>query len=161
MLGAKTRVFELNRLACRGCQGCYSCKKETNNCIVRDGLTDVLSAVSEADVVVLASPVYFGDVTSQLKMFIDRCFSYLKPDYAVNPRPSRLSPKKLVFVLTQGQPSEKMFDDIYPRFSGFLKWLGFTHINLIRACGVGPGIGDAPPEHFLKEAEETARKLMA
>ncbi|MBE0558666.1 MAG: flavodoxin family protein [Proteobacteria bacterium] len=159
-LGAETRAFELNRLTFRGCQGCYACKKGLDRCVLKDDLTEVLSAVSEADAVILASPVYFGDVTAQLKGFIDRSFSYLKPDYVTNPAPSRLGPKKLVFVLTQGHPDEKLFADIYPRFSGFLQWLGFSDSRLIRACGIGPGMVDAVPEHVLKQAEDTARGLM-
>ena len=160
-LGAKTRVFELNKLSCRGCQGCYACKKHSEVCVIKDDLTDVLSAVTDADIVVLSSPVYFGDVTAQLKMFIDRGFSYLKPDSAGNPQPSRLSPKILVLVLTQGHPDEKSFDDIYPRYSAIMQWFGFTDSYLIRACGIGPGGVDATPEHIFKQAEETARKLLA
>ena len=159
MLGAGTRTFELNRMSCRGCQGCYACKKGFDACVVKDDLAEALSAVRDADAVVLASPVYFGDVSAQLKTFIDRSFSYLKPDYITNPQPSRLSPKKLVFVLTQGHPDEKLFGDIYPRFSGFLKWLGFTDSRLIRACGIGPGTGHGVPERVMELAEETAREL--
>jgi len=158
-LGSRTRTFELNRLSYRGCQGCYSCKKELDRCVLRDDLAEVLEAVAAADGVVHASPVYFGDVTAQMKGFIDRTFSYLKPDYVVNPKPSRLSPKKLVFVLTQGHPDEKMFGDVYPRFAGFLQWLGFAESRLVRVCGVGPGMGDRAPDTAMKEAEEAARFL--
>lgn len=158
-LGAQTRTFELNRLSYRGCQGCYSCKKELDRCILQDDLSEVLDAVAGADGVVLASPVYFGDVTAQLKGFIDRAFSYLKPDYITNPKPSRLSPKKLVFVLVQGHPDEKLFGDIYPRLSGFLQWLGFAEGRLVRTCGIGPGMADTVPETVMKEAEEAARFL--
>lgn len=158
-LGAQTRTFELNRLTYRGCQGCYSCKRVLDRCVLKDDMAEVLEAVAGADGVVLASPVYFGDVTAQLKGFIDRSFSYLKPDYVTNPRPSRLSPKKLVFVLTQGHPDEKLFGDIYPRFSGFLQWLGFTESRLVRACGIGPGMGEKVPDAVMEEAEEAARML--
>jgi hypothetical protein len=72
-----------------------------------------------------------------------------------------LYPKKLVFVLAQGHPDEKLFEDVFPRYSGFLKWLGFSDCRLIRACGIGPGIGDAVHGRTMKEAEETARALMA
>jgi len=160
-LGANTRAFELNKLSCRGCQGCYACKKELDKCIVKDDLAVVLSAVREADVVVLASPIYFGEITAQLKTFIDRAFSYLKPDYITNPQPSRLSQKKLLFVLSQGHPDENLFSDVYPRYSEFLKWMGFSDIKLIRACGIGPGIGDAVPENIMKKADEVARNLLA
>lgn len=160
-LGAETRIFQLNRLNYKGCQGCYACKKGLDRCVLNDDLAEVLTAVQEADVVVLASPVYYGDVTAQLKGFIDRSYSYLKPDYLTNPQPSRLTPKKLVFVLTQGNPDESLFADIFPRYDGFLKWMGFTDTRLIRACGIGPASVDAVPEHILQQAEAAAREIVA
>lgn len=160
-LGAETQTYELNRLAYRGCQGCYACKKTADRCVLQDDLTEVLAAVREANVVVLASPVYYGDVTAQLKGFIDRCYSYLRPDYLTNPQPSRLSPKKLVMVLTQGHPDEGLFADIYPRYDFFMKWMGFGESRLIRACGIGAVTADTVPDRFLRQAEETARSLMA
>jgi multimeric flavodoxin WrbA len=161
-LGAQTSVFELNRLNYRGCQGCYACKKKLDRCILEDDLTAVLEAVAEADTVVLATPVYYGDISGQLKCFIDRTFSYLVADYVTNPNPSRLAPgKKLVFILTQGNPDLKLFDDIYPRFDKFLKWYGFAESHLIRACGIGPASVDRVPEKYLEQADELAQKLLA
>lgn len=160
-LGAEVSEYELNRLAYRGCQGCYACKTKLDRCVLSDDLTEVLAAVSEADLVLLATPVYYGEITSQLKGFVDRTFSYLLPDYRTSPQPSRLSPKKLVFVLTQGHPDEAMFADIFPRYETFLKWMGFGETHLIRACGVGPNSLDTVPEHILRLAEETARRLTA
>jgi putative NADPH-quinone reductase len=161
-LGATTRTFELNRLTCRGCQGCqgcYACKKGLDHCVLNDDLTEVLDAVANSDLVVLATPVYYGDITAQLKGFIDRTFSYLKPDYLTNPTPSRLSPKRLVFILTQGHPDPTFFADIFPRYEGFLKWQGFTETRLVRACGYGPSSVDKVPDSILQEAEAAAREM--
>jgi len=160
-LGAETRAFELNRLNYRGCQGCYACKKKLDRCILEDDLTTVLAAVAEADTVVLATPVYYGDISGQLKCFMDRTFSYLAPDYITNPNPCRLPPgKKLVLIITQGQPDEGLFADIYPRYDKFLKWYGFAESHLIRACGVGPATIDKVREKYLTQAEELAQKIM-
>jgi multimeric flavodoxin WrbA len=159
-LGAQTRVFELNGLTYRGCQGCYTCKKSLDRCVLNDDLTEVLAVVQEADLLVLASPIYFGDITAQLKGFIDRSFSYLKPDYVTNPQASRLGAKKLVFVLTQGNPDEANFSGVFPRYDGILKWMGVTESHLIRVCGIGPVSVDAVPEKFLLQAEEMARALV-
>lgn len=159
-LGAETCTYELNRLTYRGCQGCYACKSTHDRCVVSDDLSEVLAAVSDADILLLASPVYYGEISSQLKGFIDRTFSYLVPDYRTNSQPSRLAPKKLIFVLTQGHPDETMFADIFPRYEGFLKWLGFSDAKLIRACGIGPGSIDAVPERMLRLAEEAAAAVM-
>lgn len=160
-LGAETRTFELNRLNYRGCQGCYACKQSLDHCVLNDDLSEVLNAVKEADLVVLASPVYYGDVTAQLKGFIDRSYSYLKPDYLSNPQPSRLSPKKLVFALVQGHPDQTYFADIFPRYEVFLKWMGFSETRLIRVCGIGPASIDEVPESVLNQAGEMAREMLA
>lgn len=160
-LGAETRTFELNRLNYRGCQACYACKKGRKDCVLNDDLTEVLAAVQDADAVVLATPVYYGDITAQLKGFVDRTYSYLVPDYLSNPQPSRLSPKKLIFVQTQGHPDEALFADVYPRYEQFLKWMGFNEITLIRACGIGPGSVDAVPEQVLQQAAEAAHRMVS
>ena len=66
-LGARTRSFTLNGLSYRGCQACFACKTGADHCVINDDLAPVLDAIRDADVVVLATPVYFGDVTGQFK----------------------------------------------------------------------------------------------
>jgi len=84
------------------------------------------------------------------------------PNYLTAPQPSRLTPKKLVFVLTQGHPDEALFADVFPRYEQFLKWMGFNEITLVRACGIGPSNGnDKAPETALQQAEAEARQLVA
>jgi multimeric flavodoxin WrbA len=100
-------------------------------------------------------------VTAQLKGFIDRTYSYLKPDYLSNPQPSRLGPKKFVMILTQGHPDTSLFADIFPRYEGFFKWMGFVDSRLIRACGIGPATVDSVPAQVLQEAEAAAQALVA
>lgn len=160
-LGATARSFNLNALAYRGCQGCYACKGRLERCTLRDDLTEVLEAVREADVVVLATPVYNGDVTAQLKGFIDRTFSFLVPDFIASRNPSRLPPgKALVFIQTQGAPDESQYADIFPRYEAFLKWAGFADCQVIRACGVGRGGDTAIGEELLIRADEAAHRLL-
>lgn len=160
--GAMVQTFALNKLNYRGCQGCLACKKEAEACVLTDGLTPVLRAVSTCDALVLATPVYFGEVTSQLKAFIDRSFSYLKPGYPHLPRGerSRLAPgKALAFVIAQGHPKEDLFTDIFPRYAYFYNWLGFTESRLLRACAVYHlGDAQARPE-VLEEARSLGREL--
>jgi multimeric flavodoxin WrbA len=160
-LGGEIRKFELNRLTYQGCQGCYACKETLDHCILTDDLAAVLEAVQEADLVVLATPVYYGDVTAQLKGFIDRTFSYHLPDSGTNSSTSRLpTGKKLVFIQTQGHPDAGRFADIFLRYDSFLRWEGFAQSHLIRACGVGPTTRAEALEPYLGQAEELARKLM-
>ena len=160
-LGAETQIFALNKLTFKGCQGCYGCKGRSETCVVKDGLAPVLEGLSQADIWVVSSPTYFGQISGQLKCCLDRWFSFLKPDYMTNPQPSRLAPgKKAVWCLSQAGPPES-FSDIFPLYSGFMKWFGFTDIRLVRAtnCG-GGGAEDVNPAH-LKEAAALAKEWLA
>jgi multimeric flavodoxin WrbA/putative sterol carrier protein len=57
------------------CTGCATCL-ETGACWVRDDYNPVVRSVLEADAVILASPVYFFNVTAQMKTFLDRSLGY-------------------------------------------------------------------------------------
>ncbi len=133
-LGAKTLSFSLNDLSTRGCQACEACKTDLEGCVLQDDLGDVLEAVFHADLIVFASPVYYGDVSAQLKTFIDRTYSYLRPRYIALEQPSRLPKRKpLVFILTQGHRDPSNFDDILPRYSKLFYWTGFADVHPVRA----------------------------
>lgn len=160
-LGAETRSFALNTLSYRGCQACRACKKHSEFCILKDDLSEVLQAVREADVIVLASPVYYGDVTGQMKLFIDRTYCFLTPDYITNPNRSRLLPgKTMVFALTQGMADESGFADVFPRYSEMMKFNGIEHVHLIRACGLSKRDDVLQRQDVLKQAEDLANQMM-
>lgn len=159
-MGAETQYYYLNELDFKGCQGCLSCKTETDHCVVEDDLKDVLEAVKRADILVLASPVYFGTVTGQAKCYIDRTFSFVKPDFMTNPHPSRLSAgKKAVFITTQGAP-EDAFGEIHESYRDYFKRYGFAESYHIRGCSVRE-IGDAEArEDLMESADSTAERMM-
>lgn len=160
-LGAQNQTFVLNKLVFSGCQACMVCKTKLDYCVLKDDLTKILDAVQDADALVLASPVYFADISAQMKMFIDRTYSYYVPDFMTNPKPSRLSSgKKMVFIMTQGEPDETMYKDIYPKYDFFFQVLGFKNTELIRACGVDELKDIQQREEILTLAEQTAHKIM-
>jgi multimeric flavodoxin WrbA len=161
-LGAEVTTFALNQLKYRGCQACMTCKTKLEKCVLEDDLAEVLDAIHDADVVVLATPIYFSEISSQLKAFIDRTYSYLVPDYPTNPYPCRLSPgKNLVFIEAQGHPDESLFADVFPRYDSIFKWYGFAESYRIRACGVFREGDVENREDTMKLVEKTAREIMA
>jgi multimeric flavodoxin WrbA len=159
-LGARGRTFALNKLDYKGCQACYQCKTKLDRCALDDGLTPVLQAVAECDLLVVASPIYYGEVSSQTKAFIDRTFGYFKPDYMSNPEPSRLARgKKAVWILAQQSPDPGEFADVFPRYAQFFNWLGFK-CSPLRALGVDqPGEVKAQAG-LLAQTDGLARTLM-
>jgi multimeric flavodoxin WrbA len=160
-LGADVQTFALNKLQYQGCQACMACKTKLEHCVVKDDLADVLQSVAQADVLVMATPTYYGEVSSQLKAFIDRTYSYLVPDFIDNPNPSRLSPgKQLVFIQTQGYPDENYYSDVFHRYVKFFRWYGFQNFYCIRACGVNNPNDVENRENVLSQARQTAEKVV-
>ncbi len=159
-LGAEVRTFTLNKLNFRGCQGCMACKTKLDRCALNDDLTEVLEAVREADILVLASPVYYWDVSSQMKAFLDRTFSYVVPDYMTNPEKSRLKPgKKLVFILTQNNPEKNSYTNIFEKFDYFFRVYGFSETRQIRDFETNePGVAETHQD-VMGLAEKTAEEL--
>jgi multimeric flavodoxin WrbA len=155
-LGAEVQEYQLNKLNFQGCQGCRACKSEREACVLEDELAAVLAAIKDADLLLLASPVYFGDLIGQLKCFFDRTYSFFNPDFS-----SRVPVgKKAVVVLAQANPDPEQFSDIFPRYKRWLKLYGFEPIRLLRAVGVRDQ-GDIDGQtDLLAQAAALARDLV-
>lgn len=54
------------------CTACYYCRDTGKGCAIKDDMTEILDKMLEADVIVMASPVYFYSIDAQMKTVIDR-----------------------------------------------------------------------------------------
>ena len=73
--GAVVERFDLFRLEkYTGCISCFGCKKEQHkgHCVCRDGLTEVLDAICEADGLIIGSPNYLGEMTASFRALYER-----------------------------------------------------------------------------------------
>ena len=154
--GAEITEYLLNQMDFQGCQGCGGCKTKSQTCILEDDLTPVLQAVRDADLLVLASPVYFGDLSGQLKCFFDRTYSYFNPDFSCRMPPG----KKAVMVLTQANPDPDNFNDIFPRYQRWFERYGFAPAHLLRVIGVRDLGEIASQTAALDAAAALARELV-
>lgn len=69
---------------CRGCRICSVMGK----CVQRDDMDAIITRIFDADIVVIASPSYWGDVTGQMKVFFDRCTPYCNTNTNRTPVPT-------------------------------------------------------------------------
>ena len=69
--GADTNIINLGSLNIEPCVACDICKA-TGECAIYDDMREILEIMMESDGMIIGSPVYFGSVTSQLKILIDR-----------------------------------------------------------------------------------------
>ena len=67
--------LHLDSMNIHGCKACEACGKNGGTCIQRDQMDEVNQAFEAADVVAFASPMYWGYVTGQLKVTIDRLYA--------------------------------------------------------------------------------------
>ncbi len=96
----EVKTVRLYGLDYKGCMSCMACKvrdKATNICKFKDALTPVLQEVAEADGLVLGSPNYFGEITAQMRAFLERlAFPWLSyNDYSMT------APKRMPVMLIE------------------------------------------------------------
>lgn len=82
--GNTVTAFVPQKMNITPCIGCYVGGKDPNNpCVQKDDMDTIYPAFNEADVVVFASPLYYGAICDQLKCALDRLFAVTEgyPDY--------------------------------------------------------------------------------
>ena len=91
------RLYELDYKGCMSCMACKIKGKASNICNFKDALTPILEEISQADGLVLGSPIYFGQITGQMQAFLERlAFPWLSyNDYSMT------APKKMPVVLME------------------------------------------------------------
>ena len=83
--GAKTAGNEVEFISLRGkeikfCIGCMSCQK-TGACVFKDDVPAIMDKVLDADVVCCATPIYYYEMSGQMKTLIDRMNAMYPKDY--------------------------------------------------------------------------------
>ena len=109
--GAKTELFHLYDLNFKGCISCFACKlndgKSYGKCAVKDDLAPIFEKIEDADAIILGSPIYIGNVTGEMRSFMERLvFQYLIYDANY----SSLFKKKLLvgFIYTMNLDEKTM-----------------------------------------------------
>ncbi len=112
-----------------GCRACMACKS-TQKCVQKDCMNDILAKIQDADMLLLATPVYFHAETGPLKTFVDRMYPLMRmePDRTCTSFIGKV--KKAAIVVTCGAPDGNMtFANIVTRYMGVLKMYGVTDVS--------------------------------
>lgn len=119
----KIRVAEKNIGFCRGC---YACKKN-GVCAIKDDMAEILQKMIDADVLVLASPVYFYSVDAQLKAVIDRTVA----------RWLEVKNKEFYYIMTAADGDVSSMDTTLACFRGYADCVeGAKEMGIIYGTGV-------------------------
>jgi len=128
--GATTKIFKLAEMDIADCISCYACKSK-GTCAIDDDMHILYDAIQAADAIVLGSPVYFWQVNSIVKRFMDRLLAFIAPDFS-----TRLNgPKKLLFAYTQGNPDVSKFQAYFDHMEKLFSFLHYDVKDTLVACG--------------------------
>ena len=149
--GNEVREFFLPRMKINGCLGCWKGGKDPEHpCAQRDGMDEIYPAYREADVVVLASPLYYWSVSGFLKNAFDRLFAVAEcdPDYR-NPR------KECVLIMAAEGTGFEESEYWYDRLGKHIGWKSLGKV----LCGNVAQPGDTEGRPELKQAYDLGKTI--
>ena len=124
--GHQVDVVDVCRLKIGGCRACEYCHtKGHGSCIQKDDMQEVYALLKEAEMLVIASPIYYHGISGQLKCVIDRFYATAYPV-----KPPHL--KRVAMILSSGDAN--MYDGAMFSYQGdFLNYLGLEDMGVFTA----------------------------
>lgn len=146
--GHDTEKISLGSMRLLACVGCETCS-DSGRCVQQDGMDSVLKKLVDAQVIVLASPVYFYSMNAQMKIFIDRCL----------PRYKEIRDKDFYIMLTAADQNPKALE---PALGGIRGYLSCLPNAKEQEVFFGTGVwkkGDILSHPVMEQAYETGLNL--
>lgn len=141
----KIRITEKNIGYCRACYAC----KDTDVCVIKDDMAEILKKMHWADVLVMSSPVYFYSINAQMKALIDRTLAQW----------TSLDNKEMYYIMTAAEDSDTVMDCTLECFRGFAVCLNdAVEKGVIYGKGVYES-GEVKNTKLMQEAYEMGRNV--
>ncbi len=125
---------------CTGCNSCFH--REEGQCFQKDDMPRIYEQLANADVLILASPVYFYGISAQLKAVIDRLHT---------PKRNHFPIKKMGLLLVGADTLPELFDSILMQYRLSLKYFKLQDLGKVLGRGVKDR-GDIIGNKALKDA---------
>jgi multimeric flavodoxin WrbA len=154
MRGAKEAGHQAEKIFFRDkkinyCTGCCTCFNEGKGCIQKDDMMNILEKMVAADVIVMATPVYFYTMNGQMKTFIDRTC----------PRYTEISDKDMYFIMTAAVTRKEALKRTLEGFRGFMSCLiGAKEKGVIYGTGAWKK-GDIKGSKAMTQAYEMGKNV--
>lgn len=147
--GHKTEKVFLASKVIGYCSGCGVCNS-THRCVQKDDVADILDQMVSADVIVLATPVYFYSMDGQMKTFIDRTV----------PRYTEIQNKDFYFIMTAADTEKANLRRTMETFRGFTEdcLTGAKEAGIIYGTGAWQ-TGEIKTTQSYDEAYEMGRNI--
>ena len=142
--GAETVKYFLDDLNVEPCHACEHCGEDVD-CKVNDDGAKLIREMLDADAFIFSSPIYYGQMSAQLKTFTDRFYSVSR-----NPQKS-FEGKKAILIFTHGAP-----DGVYDQYIEATKNSPFAHVGMDVVYTLD--VGGIQPAGAVKDLEEVISK---
>lgn len=149
--GNQVTEFFLDEMNINGCKGCFGGGKNPDSpCVQKDDMGKIYPVYKEADIVVLATPLYYWTISGQLKTAFDRLFAVAECD------PDYRNPKKesVLIMAAEGYGFEES-EYWYDRLEKHLGWKSLGKI----LCGGVMAVGDIKDKKELGDAYELGKSI--
>lgn len=132
---------------CLGCNACFVGEK--HSCVQQDDMGKIYDTLKNVDVLVIASPVYFYGISSQLKAVIDRLHNPIRDTFAI---------KRLALLAVGAAELPELFDAIKTEYQLVLNFFKLDNAGMVLVRGVNAK-GDIVGNPALKEAFDLGLKI--
>ena len=135
-VGGEVDTIYLHGMKINPCDACDICQGDIErDCIVDDDMTELYPRLREANVLVIASPVYWFTVSAQTKLFMDRCYAL------GSPRGYALGGKRIGVLLTYGDsdPFNSGAVNALRTFQDTYNYVGAEIVGMVYGSASGPG----------------------
>ena len=144
--------------ACTGCEGCRS----SWECVIKDDFQSLIEMMDEADGVVLASPTYWYTVTSDMKCFIDRCYSLVQFPKNRSEWIGKYdgAGKTCVTAAVCEQKQEASMGNTLTLLTDFAKDIGLNVVDSVKALNCFEAGSIQKEKAALKDAEAAGQRFL-
>ena len=155
--GAEVEKIIVDRLNIAPCREYCGCLKD-GNCAIRDDMDDIYPKLLDADRVIVASPIFFYGLTSQIKALIDRCQALWARRYILKQNPPD-SGRRGAFIAVGATRGKQLFDGSILTVKYFFKAISVRYVDelLIRGVDKKGEIKEHPTA--LMDAFELGKRL--
>ncbi len=155
--GTEVEKLVIDKLKIAPCREFYGCLRD-GNCVIRDDMDDIYPKLLNADIVIVASPMFFYGLTSQIKALIDRCQALWDRKYIFKQTPPN-SARKGAFIAVGATTGKKLFDGSILTVKYFFQSIGVKYVDelLVRGVDKKGEIKEHPTA--LSDAFELGRRL--
>jgi len=152
--GAAVEILYINGMNIKPCQGCWTCqKKESKGCAIDDDMQTIYPKLIGADAWVIASPVHWFNMSTQTKLWLDRCFALEK--YGENPFQKRIG---IAMSFGDTDPFTSGCVNAIRSFQDCFKYVGAEISGTVYGSALNAGDISRNTE-LLKAAEALGKKL--